>query len=89
MLFIIAKTGQEFILLRLGGYELMYIVKIIFSGVNGWDDNTAVILPFKNPKKCCYFARYYTSKNDVLIKLFRNTWWFASYVGGKEIWNDF
>lgn len=67
----------------------MYIAKIVYMGVNGWDDKQAVFLPFKNREKCEYFASYYSLKNDVLIKLLQNAWWYASFVGGKEIWNDF
>ena len=67
----------------------MYIAKIVYMGVNGWDDKNAVFLSFKNRAKCEYFASYYSQKNDVLVKVLQNAWWYASFVGGKEIWNDF
>ena len=67
----------------------MYIAEIVFTGDNGWDVSKTVSLPFKNPNKCRYFASYYSSKNDVLIRLYDGNWFFESFVGGKEIWNAF
>lgn len=67
----------------------MYRAEIVLSSYNGWDVRKAVSLRFKNRLKCEYFASYYSLKNNVLVKLFEGGWWYASFVGGKEIWNDF
>lgn len=53
----------------------------------GWNSYPYASIPFNNERRFLFFAKYYTSKNDVLIKAFCNGQWIASYCNGKEIWN--
>lgn len=53
----------------------------------GWNKYSDCILTFKNERRFLFFAKYYTSKNDVLIKVYHLGQWVASYCNGEEIWN--
>ena len=61
----------------------------IFKNISGkqWDNGYVGSLSFRNVKRTIYFARYYTSKCDCLIKLYDNDTWLSTYRNGRDIWN--
>lgn len=66
-----------------------YIVIIQASEYQGWDLSTGRILKFYNLRKLFHFAKYYSSKHDVLIRVYIRNNWLYSFVNGKEIWNGY
>lgn len=54
---------------------------------HGWDLAHLQELRFHNFKKLLYFARYYSRCHDVLVKIYLDNKWFATYCNGKEISN--
>lgn len=66
-----------------------YIMIIQASTNQGWDLSTGRILTFYNLRKLFHFAMYYSSKNDVLIRVYIRNNWLHSFVNGKEIWNAY
>ena len=63
------------------------VLLIIPSGNNGWDLGNTKTITFHNKLKALFFARYYTDKNDCLIRYCTGGNWIATYCKGKEIWN--
>lgn len=68
---------------------MVFVAEVIPDGCNGWDVKNASRIYFHSERRFLYFVKYYSSKHQVLIRLYVNSWWFASYVHGNEIWNDF
>lgn len=65
------------------------ILEIIPSGNNGWDVSKAKRIKFNNQLKAFYFCRYYTRKNDCLVRYYCGGIWRATYCKGKLIWDLF
>ena len=73
----------------------MYYADVIYwedNCTNTWNPNRVyyhVKLKFRNFRKLHFFVKYYSSKTNCIIKLYRGNWWFATWRYGKDIWNDF
>lgn len=65
------------------------ILKIFYSGNNGWDMSKCKRIVFKNKLKADFFSRYYTKNHDCLIQYYSWGIWIASFCAGREIWNCF
>ena len=65
----------------------VYTVGIVkFDFIIGWNGPEKT-LTFYNKRKLDFFLRYYSSKYDVLIKVYYMGEWIESYHKGKDIWN--
>lgn len=67
---------------------MKYVVEIVSSGSNGWEVKNSSRLYFNSKSRLLYFAKYYSFKHDVLLRLYVGNCWVASYVHGGEIWNN-
>lgn len=81
------RIHEEFI----SHLHMIHVVIVPASTIKGggWDLDNCKVLFFHNFRKLIYFAEYYSRTHDVLVEIYTDNVWFATYCKGDEICNCF